>query len=454
MSTLPREIYIKQRKRRRDDEGEDTEAPAFLQIDDDDPISKRRMSANFVYQRRSIKAPRTQSPAPEPTVPVIHTEPERKKLPPQQPTLNNVPTPSAAKRPGFQPRHFHMSRASMVAKGTQSPGPGPRGVSKRSRYGPAVFVERGVRKLPSVANIAAAAASPRPESPASGLKRPGTRRVKTPAPAATPSKADTDAAAAEIAAQRKPLPQMSHDADVARLASDMDSWVLHEIGLNLKEMAQPAPSSPRAPAPAPGVTSPSKFRPKAPAQRFAERNPALAAKLDRQNRGEDSTMRDGDSEDASDDDYEIVVYELAPSDGPDPAVALASIPPEQIGVLRFDSREDMELFYGNDEDDSDWVPEDDEDENAENHYTAEYPEELDSDDSEFDGRGRGGIHDPSDDEEERVAAYYRAGNEFAGDYNSEDEEDRYIVEGDDESRDPDEIHQERIRRYIRQHGGN
>jgi hypothetical protein len=91
---------------------------------------------------------------------------------------------------------------------------------------------------------------------------------------------------------------------------------------------------------------------------------------------------------------------------------------------------------------------------AENHYTAEYPEELDSDDSEFDGRGRGGIHDPSDDEEERVAAYYRAGREFAGDYDSGDDSDRYIVEGDDESRDPDDIHQERIRRYIRQHGGN
>jgi hypothetical protein len=353
--------------------------------------------------------------------------------------------------------------AAASSSGTQSPGAGPRGVSKRSRYGPAVFVERAVRKNHSVANLAAAAAAAAapPPTPPTGLKRPGTKRLKTPAPAAaTLSKAETDAAAAEIAAQRKPLPTLNPgDADVARLAADMDQWVLHEIGLNLKEMSQPKPSSP------------SKFRPKAPSQRFAERNPELAAKLDRQNRGGDAAMRDADSEDASDDDYEIVVYELAPSDGPgNPADKLALIPPEQIGVLRFDSREDMELFYGNDEDDSDWVPEDDEDENgrstfpsrrgdvltftAENHYTAEYPEELDSDDSEFDGRGRGGIHDPSDDEEERVAAYYRAGREFAGDYDSGDDSDRYIVEGDDESRDPDEIHQERIRRYIRQHGGN
>lgn len=80
---------------------------------------------------------------------------------------------------------------------------------------------------------------------------------------------------------------------------------------------------------------------------------------------------------------------------------------------------------------------------AENHYTADYPEdEVDS-----------------EDEYDRHAYLFRnanASDEEEYDLRDEDEdedEDMYVMEG-DKRRGEDDVFQEKIRRYIRQHGSN
>lgn len=229
------------------------------------------------------------------------------------------------------------------------------GVTKRGRYGPAVFVERGKKKSARRAIDALDAnknaAGPNYPAASEGGAGPSTDvdmvEENKPAPKKPLAKRPPRPAAADVEAQRKPMPSVAPTQDLSKIASDMDQWVLHEIGLNLQAMEQRAP---------PPVASPSRFKPKAPVKRFAERHPELARELDGGH--QDETMTEAsDVDDDSDDDYVIEVYELAPSEP-----VLAEIPPEEIGVLRFDSQEDLELFYGNEDDDSD--DEDDEDENG------------------------------------------------------------------------------------------
>ncbi|KAH7377250.1 hypothetical protein B0T11DRAFT_315320, partial [Plectosphaerella cucumerina] len=89
-----------------------------------------------------------------------------------------------------------MSRASIAATttaalstSTQFCGPGPLGVSKRSRYGTAVFVKPNVRRLRSATTTTLYA-----PTTFLGLKRPGSgaRRPKTPA---APTKAEKEVTA-------------------------------------------------------------------------------------------------------------------------------------------------------------------------------------------------------------------------------------------------------------------
>lgn len=232
------------------------------------------------------------------------------------------------------------------------------GVSKKGRYGTAVFVERGKKKAVKKLSVAidaknAAAAAASETSATAGIEMGDGDK---PAPKKPLAKRPTRSAAADVESQREPMPNVAPTLDMSKIAADMDQWVLHEIGLNLKSMEQSAPP-PQAPATA---LSPSRFKPKAPVKRFAERHPDMAKELDSGDRNESMTDASNgeDDEDEDDDDYVIEVYELAPS-----KPLLADIPPEQIGVLRFDTQEDMELFYGNeDDDDSDY--DDDEDENG------------------------------------------------------------------------------------------
>ncbi|KAF9874083.1 hypothetical protein CkaCkLH20_08455 [Colletotrichum karsti] len=445
MSAPPNLIHI---KRKRGDE----DAPVtYLQLEHG---SKRQLAGSSWVYRRRIASVKTASRSGagslhhSPTKPVIQTSrpgdelprsnhsphkaaarptPPNDASPTEEPAAEAQAGPQRPTNPATEPRRFHMSRSAM-----SSPGGGTilkaGGVSKKGRYGTAVFVERGKKKAAKklsvaidVKNAAAAVSETAPsadvemgdgDKPAS--KKPLAKRPPRPA-------------AADVESQRKPMPSVAPTQDMSKIAADMDQWVLHEIGLNLKSMEQSAPP--------PAAASPSRFKPKAPVKRFAERHPDMAKELDGGSREESMTdVSDGDDDD---DDYVIEVYELAPS-----KPVLANIPPEQIGVLRFDTQEDMELFYGNeDDDDSDY--DDDEDENAENHYTADYPEdEVDS-----------------EDEYDRHAYLFRnanASDDEEYDLRDEDEdgdEDMYTMEGDNR-RDEDDVFQEKIRRYIRQHGSN
>ncbi|KAK1497347.1 hypothetical protein CCUS01_13134 [Colletotrichum cuscutae] len=467
MSAPPQLIHI---KRKRGDE----DAPVtYLQLE---PGSKRHLAgSSWVYQRRLAKASARSAAAAaaaqhpsQPSIPVIQTSkpgdeissphrpphssshalptgkapavapPPRTQLDAQKPLPQTASDPQRPQNPATEPRRFHMSRSAMSSPGGSTILKAG-GVSKRGRYGTAVFVERGKKK--SARRVATASGGTTPTTMTTeGLPadvemkedhKPAPKRplAKRPPPSRAASEATTGPETPSGEPQRKPMPVAAPTQDMSKIAADMDQWVLHEIGLNLQAMEQQQPQQPpRSPS---AVASPSRFKPKAPAKRFAERHPEMVKKL---NGGDEAMTEASEDDDESDDDYVIEVYELAPS-----KPVLAEIPPEQIGVLRFDSQEDLELFYGNEDDDSDL--DDDEDENAENHYTADYPEdEVDSED-EYDRHAYLFRNANASDEEEF---------DTRDPYEDEDD-DMYVMEG-DERRDEDDVFQDKIRRYIRQHG--
>ncbi|KAM0286298.1 hypothetical protein ACHAQH_001029 [Verticillium albo-atrum] len=449
MSAPPQTIHI---KRKRGAE----EAPVdYLQLES----GTKRHLKNFVYKRRNGEGstqpkpllPFVNPPSSEPqtirpeTAPIIQSSKVEKPPAskndatpePQGPvaqrsfTRDYAPTTDTSmKAPGLPvfgaQRFFHMSRASMQPPSIRTKQPGII-KSRKSRYGTAVFVERGAQRTLTKSH-SSTPLSQQQLAPEEDIKANAERKIKKPSARRLNRANATPAARLDVTTpvpettktpepERRPLPPVVRTDQTDKITADMDQWVLHEIGLNLAEMEKKAPSSP------------SRFKPKPPAKRFAERHPELARELDAKDAPEPQDV------DMSDDDYEIVVYELAPdANKAATPLGLGHIPPEQIGVLKFDTEEDMELFYGFDESDSDELPDDEEDENAENHYTADYPEdEVDS-----------------DDEYGRNAYLYRQGQNSDGDefdayYDGEDEEMTYS--GDDE-----DVHQERIRRYIRQFG--
>ncbi|PNH42068.1 hypothetical protein VD0004_g5168 [Verticillium dahliae] len=455
MSAPPQTIHI---KRKRGAE----EAPVnYLHLES----GTKRHLKNFVYKRRNGEAkdqPKALPPSVHPlsndfqnlppeTAPIIQSskvqdqpyDEGKTATKPQAPAAQLSSTKDHASKtdaalkttglPAFgAQRFFHMSRASMQAPSSRSRGSGIT-KNRKSRYGTAVFVERGAHGAlnktlplrPSVQQQHGAPEAHTEKTMERKIKKPSARRLNRPAPSPADTTPNSTTPTPDATAKgpgpepdHKPLPPVNRTDETDKIAADMDQWVLHEIGLNLAEIKKKTPASP------------SRFKPKAPAKRFAERHPELARELDARDAPEAQDV------DMSDDDYEIVVYELAPDTHKTatPLLALGQIPPEQIGVLKFDTEEDMELFYGFDESDSDELPDDEEDENAENHYTADYPEdEVDS-----------------DDEYGRNAYLYRQGQTSDGDefdayYDGEDEE--MTFSGDDE-----DVHQERIRRYIRQFG--
>lgn len=116
------------------------------------------------------------------------------------------------------------------------------------------------------------------------------------------------------------------------------------------------------------LPSPSKHKPKAPAQRFAQRHPEKAAALAAQ----DGTQ-DGDAMDIDGDDYVYDTYIR------EPILPDAPAPTGTVGTLVI-AEEDEDWWNGEDESDKEFDT-DDEDENAEDYYANDYPEdELDEDD--------------------------------------------------------------------------
>ncbi|KAG6035528.1 hypothetical protein E4U40_002270 [Claviceps sp. LM458 group G5] len=429
MSIPPQIIRVKRKR--------DVETPVtFLQFDED---SKRQQSVrNWAYQRRDTTAsqPAVDSKA---TQPVIHvSEPsearKRKKVQDGEHVRQISEKSSNASTEPQEPRRFHVSRAMFAKRANETLESGT--ISKKTRHKSAIFVESTRKKLksrrrrnlavsPSPEQVVSRAITPDlpPEEPVveqRQLKKPGVSRKPV------------SVATSQQPLNRKPLPDLSAsrlEEDLDKITNDMNQWVLNELGANLQSM-----DSDRQPL---------RFKPKSPAKRFHERHPELAVQAPAKSQGDaadnevDGNEGDEDDEDDDDDDEDD-----ENNDGkwlydeyvriPAHSVAV-DVPSTEVGILVLGEEEESMLFFGSALDEDDELGEDDEDENAENYYAADYPEdEVDS-----------------DDEFGRQAYMYRHGN------NSDDEEfdeilyeeqDEMVLQGDAEE--TDDARMARIKEFM------
>lgn len=202
---------------------------------------------------------------------------------------------------------------------------------------------------------------------------------------------------------------------MAKVAADMNAWVMSEIGATLHEMEQEKKKAETL-----------KFRPKAPAKRFQERYPGLVPQVPDHGHMDVDTLMSDVSDIEDEDDWVIEEYVRIPAHA-----MHVNVEPTDVGLLVLDGEEESNLFFGPERDEDEDFDEDDEDENgtflysrfpccfetrltdlpAENYYTADYPEDEVASDDEFD----------------RLAYNYQNGN--ASD--NEEYDDREFEEGGD-----------------------
>jgi len=396
MSLPPSTIRI---KRKRDD----SEAPVtFLQLDE--TVKRARNGSGYIYQRKqptlpaSVDAPATPRQDAKPT---IHVSPSPIPL---RKTIS--PKPSLSRLRSETQRRFHLSKSHLSAQGS--------GVLKKRPSGPAVFVERNRKRVAQrleeqrgesgLVDEKKEDASVNETAPSRKLKRPGTKAV----------------AAQKPTASAAPLPASAarpHEENMDHITADMNSWVMAEIGATLQEMDREK------------QRTAARARPKAPALRYADRHPE--SRTHAPGNKEDDDAMAIDSSDEDDGDWVIEEYVRIPLQS-----MAVDVNPGDVGVLVLEGEEEDVFFFGPAHDEDDDCLEDDEDENAENHYTADYPEdEVDS-----------------DDEYNRHAYFYRTQNasddeEYDNDlfeYRSDDGEDGFVMEGDDH----EEVTMARIKRFM------
>ncbi|KJK77622.1 hypothetical protein H634G_07361 [Metarhizium anisopliae BRIP 53293] len=409
MSIPPQLIRV---KRKRVDESPVT----FLQFDQD---SKRhRSGSNWAYQRREVagQQPPRESKS---TQPIIHVSaPDKVASPDKRKDEAHIPAkpaqPSETTPRPLEPRRFHVSKSMLAKRAAQGP---DSGVSKKTRYGPALFVESTRKRRVPRRSLAASQLPMQLENElhraeqnsGSDIER---RQLKR--PGVTNKSRDT--ASQNVIPTRAPLPDSlmnRHNEDMDKIANDMNAWVLNELGANLHSMEQD--------------NRPLRFKPKSPAKRFHERHPELALPQS-SGTSTDTTVSDL-SDEGDDDDWVIEEYVRIPAN----SVALDAGPAD-VGILVLEDEEESLLFFGSALDEDDELGEDDEDENAENYYTADYPEdEVDSDDE----YGRDAYlyrHGNNSDEEEYDNAYY-------------EEQDEMILEGGID--DDDDARMARIKEFMK-----
>ncbi|KID80016.1 uncharacterized protein G6M90_00g013680 [Metarhizium brunneum] len=409
MSIPPQLIRVKRKRV--------AESPVtFLQFDQD---SKRhRSGSNWAYQRREVAG---QQPPREgkSTQPIIHVSaPDKVASHDKRKDEAHIPAkpaqPSETTPRPLEPRRFHMSKSMLAKRAAQGP---DSGVSKKTRYGPAVFVESTRKRRVPRRSLAASQLPMQLENElhraeqnsGSDIER---RQLKR--PGVTNKSRDT--ASQNVIPTRDPLPDSlmnRHNEDMDKIANDMNAWVLNELGANLHSMEQD--------------NRPLRFKPKSPAKRFHERHPELAPPQS-SGTSTDTTVSDL-SDEGDDDDWVIEEYVRIPAN----SVALDAGPAD-VGILVLEDEEESLLFFGSSLDEDDELGEDDEDENAENYYTADYPEdEVDSDDE----YGRDAYvyrHGNNSDEEEYDNEYY-------------EEQDEMILEGGID--DNDDARMARIKEFMK-----
>ncbi|KAI0389918.1 hypothetical protein F5Y17DRAFT_95808 [Xylariaceae sp. FL0594] len=396
---------------------------------EEDPVSylclqesKRHRSGVFVYQRQDADAPLAESvPVPNQR-PVVHTSPQQedhvsRAAPARVSTAEGTKPPDPVT--SSEPRRFHMSRKDMIIASTtpyESRVPG--GVSKK-RTAPALFVERRIKRIssrnPEKLHAAPDATPVAPEP--SGARAPEDMEVDKPAEHRKFKKPGVSRLPAKDG-QPKQKPELPKsmtnrwNVNMEQLALDMEAYALEQIGLNLQK-AEEEKRVQEASA------SKLKFKPKPPAKRYAERHP------EESHPSTDKEMVDFDAENSdSEGEYVIDTYIRVPASSMGDHV-----PPQKVGLLVFDQEPDIEFFYGEeDESEEEWA-EDEEDENAENYYTADYPdEEVDT-----------------DDEYDKNPYAFRTGN-------ASDLEEYDVVDDSDDDRSEEETETSQFRTYIGRNG--
>ncbi|KAI0446115.1 hypothetical protein F4803DRAFT_79529 [Xylaria telfairii] len=372
------------------------EAPvSYLRVQE----TKRHRSHVFVYQRQDEEVAFAESIPRQIQKPLIHTTPaSRQSTASQNATRQNTDankgvsadkannnddaSKAASSRataastntldsaPISEPRRFHMSRKDMLLAASPYPDRsyGHGGISKK-RPATAMFVERNIKRVsPRVLDkLHAAGNAPAPATQAMEVDKPELRKFKKPGVARR-------TAARDNKAKDKPqLPKSMTDrwnVDMQQLTADMEAYALQQIGLNLQRAEEERREQEK---PRTKTSTPLKFKPKPPAKRYAERHPEeVQPPVDKE-------MADADVETSeSDSEYIIETYVRVPASSMGDHV-----PPQSVGLLVFDAEPDVEFFYGEDDESEDEWAEDEEDENAENYYTADYPDEEVASDDEF-----------------------------------------------------------------------
>ncbi|KAH7632168.1 hypothetical protein B0T09DRAFT_261754 [Sordaria sp. MPI-SDFR-AT-0083] len=425
---LPPETITVKRKRGAED------APVeFLRVEGSKRSRNLNGEGSWVYRRKQ----ETDNTNSQPAVPTIQTTQEGdekrriiKPLPrPRSQIISPKPDATPSTEPTNEPalRRFHLSKSIVSQAATSGP------VSKK-RTSTAVFVERSAKRKslhdnqpleqskPANVQNGPAAVQPKPSTgytyqappPADpngtgakrSFRRPGTRRSQP---------ADESKAGTSHPALPPSLVNRNVNVDMDQLAQDMDAYTLSAITSHLSKLDE---------ASAKEAEKKSKFKPKAPALRYAQRHPEAAAAAAPATQAAASTSAqppvddDVDIEmlDTSDDeDYVIEQYYRVPASRLNEEEVAAT----QVGLLVFDSEPDkIEFFFGTEDDDEYEFPEDEDDENHENYYAADYPDE----DLEW------------DDELDRNPYEYRTGNasdreEFDAELDDNDDDD--FVEADE-----------------------
>ncbi|KAI1384595.1 uncharacterized protein F4822DRAFT_415667 [Hypoxylon trugodes] len=366
------------------------EAPvSFLRVQE----TKRHRSDAFVYQRQEERPQFAENIPSESHKPIIHTSGSRTRNPAfQSPTtpdiilndgtgdngLDNESANISPTRPttssdaiASEPRRFHMSRKDIMLGGSSNSSRSSAGISKK-RSATALFVERKIKKISArplqkyhqaITNgVAPTSGSAPTASERMEVDKQEPRKFKKPGLAKYAKKKE------ETQKYQADLPKsMTNrwDADMDKLAAEMNAYAMEQIGLNLQQAeAEKKQQTPSKAQP--------KYKPK-PTKRYAERHPEAAQA------STDVDMMDTDAyiSDSDDSDYIIETYERVP------ASKMEHAPPQSVGVLVFDDEPDLEFFYGDGGDSEDEWAEDEDDENAENYYAADYPDEEVASDDEF-----------------------------------------------------------------------
>ncbi|KAI0202774.1 hypothetical protein F4808DRAFT_458490 [Astrocystis sublimbata] len=392
------------------------EAPlSYLRVQE----TKRHRSTVFVYQRQNEEIAFADSIPRQVQKPIIHTSPSnRQPTAFQSATRQNThpgqdksrdaaartghddgdPSRTASPRAAdstnttnaqtvdsgpIEPRRFHMSRKEMLLARNAHPGHGPHGGVSKKRPATAMFVERKIKGIPtSVRTKLHAANNPPAVAPTlAGAPATEVMRAETPEPRRfkKPGVAKLQVAKDDKPQDKPQLPKSMTDrwnVDMQQLTAEMEAYAMQQIGLNLQRVEEERREQER---PRAKISSSLKFKPKPPVKRYAERHPEEARPA------EDEEMVDADAEveaaasDSDGDEYIIETYVRVPA-----SKMGDHVPPQSVGLLVFDAEPDVEFFYREDDESDDEWAEDEEDENAENHYTADYPDEEVATDDEFD----------------------------------------------------------------------